>query len=568
MSVDPLVGQKFVLDRWAELAAEAPPWWARGDGIGLRLRVEEMREVAAYWDRGNLTNKKTIEWLFEDGLAAFASGTYADKHCRAAAQMVTGDLTKTEPGVYKPGEKYDGTLVALLNLLNQQQYRDELLANIARASSRCGWHSGRLDELDELVTLFDAEFIADRHSPAWRRKVAGQATAIWDNGARPLDEAIGEALDANRHDVNPRDFDVVIPVVIRRNPSGSASFAAADMNEASGSRFPDYARLTGENEIREWGAGGVAILEQDAFAQTNRFFRYRLVAADAEAAAAAANDQFLEDAALWRLLDGELEDPHQAAVRDSAAPPVVDVYRLPPQPLGLAPPELENATPNVQKLDDAIAQIAQARTASEGAALVDLWTAVEALYGDSEHGDIDAGFTIVELTPFPYVRHVTEWLGAALQRHGYGVPPAGQAMPWLHTTVLADRAAVVKLLETNRDPLTWRRLNGVFDWEPGKGLADEARQLRARYKDVVRRTYMIRNIAVHGAQTKACTRSVTLPLFADLVRVTLGHVLRYAGADGALAEVRTATLALNDVAMRWEDGGYDRDAGLKRILYR
>ncbi len=87
--------------------------------------------------------------------------------------------------------------------------------------------------------------------------------------------------------------------------------------------------------------------------------------------------------------------------------------------------------------------------------------------------------------------------------------------------------------------MTWRRLSGVYDWQPGVGYAGEARALRARFKDVVRRTYIIRNVAVHEAQTKASTRSVTLPLFADLVRVSLGHVLRYAGADGALAEVAT-----------------------------
>ncbi len=575
--VDTLVGQKYVLDRWAELAGE-PEWWARSDGIGLRLRVAEMMEVARLFDTGALTEPKTVGWVFEVGALAFAPGTYAATNCPGAAKMVADDFMRVEGGVpqpitsptaYRPDEQRYGSLHAIHSQLSEQRYRDDLLTNIARAASKCGWDVKRIDALDEFVALYDAEFIADGHSPSWRRQVAERAQELWDQGTKPLTEAISDALDERGHSRKPRKFDVLVPVFVKTNPRGSSPGRL--LTDSSGAGFPDLGRQGGDAILRGWGAAGGGILARDEFVPANRYFRYEVDAADADAAAAAANERFRADADLWHLLDGELEEPHEAAVRDTAAAAgTAGAFRLPPRPLRLAPDELvdgRDRVAEIPKLQDAIAQVAQARMAVEGAALVDLWTAVEALFGDNDHGKVDAGFWIADATPFPYVRHVSQWLGTAISGHGYGTPPSGQELKWLHETVYGDRTAVAQLLVDKRDPLAWRRLNEVFDWEKG-AFRKAADALRARYADAARRIYLIRNVAVHNAQLKSCTRAVTLPLFADLVRVSLGHVLRYADATGALAEVRLARAEVDDVIGRWAKPGFSRDDGLKQLLYR
>lgn len=573
-AVDALVGQKYVLDRWAELAADEPEWWARSDGIGLRLRVVEMIEAAELFDAGALTEPKTVDWVFMQGGAAFAPGSYAANYCPGAAQLAADDFHRTDgtllthPQAYKPGEQRHASLHAILEQLSEQRYRDDLLANIDAAAGACGWDVTRLDALDQLITLYDAEFIADGHSSSWRREVAERAQEHWNMGAKPLPEAVAQALDDHGHSLSPREFDVMIPVFVRKNPRGTSPGRL--LTDSTGAGFPDEGRQPGEGVLTGWGAAGAAILGRDPFVKANRFFRYAVESADAYAAAAAANELFRADAGLWHLLDGELEEPHEAAVRDSANPAAAAALRLPPRPLRLAPDELvtnRGKVSSIAKLADAIAQVAQARMAVEGAALVDLWTAVEALFGDNDHGKVEAGLWIAEATPYPYARHVSGWLGERIGAHGYATPPVGQEREWLHETVYADRGAVKQLLVDNRDPLTWRRLTDVFDWENGS-FAAAACALRDRYANVARRVYTIRNVAVHNAQLKSSTRSVTLPLFGDLVRVSLGQVLRDAGAAGALAEIRRARAEVDEVVARWTNATFTRADGIKRLLER
>lgn len=575
-TVDVLVGQKYVLDRWAELAGD-PEWWARTDGIGLRLRVVEMIEAAELFDSGALTEPKTVEWVFEQGGAAFAPGSYAAENCPGAAKLVADDFHRlegnvrrllTHPQAYRPGEQRHGSLDAMLSQLANQQYRDDLLANVDAAATKCGWDGAAIDELDQLITLFDAEFIADGHSSSWRREVAVRAEELWDTGAKPLAQAVAEALDEHGHSLKPREFDVMIPAFVRVNPRGASPGRA--LTDSSGAGFPDEGRRPGEEVLVSWGAAGAEILGREPFVKANRFFRYSVEAADPYAAAAAANERFRADADLWHLLDGELEEPHEAGVRDSAPPSAATALRLPPRPLLLAPDELiasRDKVAKIPKLEDAIAQIAQARMAVEGAALVDLWTAVEALFGDNDHGKVEAGLWVADATPYPYARHVTEWLGARVGSHGFHTPPVGQELKWLHETVYADRVAVTKVLVENRDPLTWRRLSAVFDWENG-AYAESAAALRERYSNVARRVYTIRNVAVHNAQFKSSTRAVTLPLFADLVRVSLGEVLRNAGDAGALAEIRRARAEVDEVIARWAKATFSREDGVRRLLDR
>jgi hypothetical protein len=576
--VDTNVGPRYALDRWVELASE-PAWWARSDGIGLRLRVAEAKEVAEFFDSGALTEAKTVEWIFEHCARSFAPGTYAAEHCPGAAQMADDDFMRkgkdgfgktpiTSPTAYRPNEKLWCSLVGILKQLNDTRYRDDLLENVARAAGRCGWNSKRMDELDTLVALYDAELIADGHSPSWRRAVAEAARGHWAGGGSSLPDAVRQALDEHRHERKKRSFDVWIPVEIANNPRGSSP--GRPLDQSSGAGFDDVDAAAGRADLSSWGSAAGEILGHEEFMRANRFFHYVIGAADAWAAVADANEKFRQQADQWHLLDGELAEPRHAAVRDSAPGRDASVYEFPPLRLRLAPPELvdhRGRLPDIPKLADAIAQVAQARTAAETAALADLWTAVEALFSDNQHGKVDAGVWVAEALPFPYVRHISEWLGGQISLHGYGTAPVGQELEWLHRDVYADKEAVRQLFVDKDDPLGWRRLEEVFAWEDG-ALAKKAREIRGLYDHVTRRIYMLRNVAVHNAQQTSSTRMVTLPLFADLVRVALGQVLRYAGEEGALAEMRFACAEVNDVVARWAKGGYARDEGLKRLLFR
>jgi hypothetical protein len=273
------------------------------------------------------------------------------------------------------------------------------------------------------------------------------------------------------------------------------------------------------------------------------------------------------------LRGGEINEPKHAFIHDLPPRPAADVYRLPPDPLRLAPDGLENYDPRFvgdrpPRLDDALAQLAQARSASPTTALTDLWTAVEALFaGTGADSGYEAGNVMAALAEFQYPRSMFDWLGLEMRAAAYGSPPIGAERKFVQDALVTDSKAVVAAFVSAGRPLAWRRVQGVMRWDVRDGYRLEAAALRARMECVCHRAYLIRNSLIHVASLGMSTLNVTLPAFADLTRVCIGHVLNFADGDGALAEARRAVQECRWVMERWEAGTISAEEGLRRLVH-
>jgi hypothetical protein len=361
--------------------------------------------------------------------------------------------------------------------------------------------------------------------------------------------------DAQRADP-AQEFQVFVPVQVEREPSGGPG------------GFPAVERESAEAAMASWSTTGVGpLMQEPELLNADRFFEYSLKAPDRFAAAAQTADFFRAHADQWTLRGGLMSEPLRALVYDPSPPGAATLEGLPPEPLDLAPAELATHSLAHRDLEAAIAQVAQARSAATpGAALVDLWTAVEALLGGrGKDANIEAGLAMARMCPLPYVTDVTLWAGRRLENAGYGIPPAGGEIDWVHHDVLADRETALAKLRDALDPLGWLRLGALLAWEPGSGYAEEVARLRAHFERVARRAYIIRNTHVHEARRAYPGQAGTLRMFADLVRLTLGHALRTASLGPPLRQVTHAALEVDQVAERWGSKAWTRAQGLQRL---
>lgn len=550
--LDSTPGERYALDRLAELANGASPWWARSDGMGLRMRLREAIELADSLADGGL-RPETVQWVFEDLVAAFdPASSYIGKHRKALAARF-GKTVKSKPQACQPNSQGYATMRAVLQQLEQADFRDELLVNLGDAARHASWKENRLAGLDDLVVLYDAELQTEGYSHPWRARLAASARLRVDGGAS-LVTALDEAERETRRGESAEDFEVLVPVTVAEEPLGGST------------GFPALSRESVESDVASWSAPSLgALMQESEIVSANRFFRYSEKAPDRWAAAAKAADQFRAQVDQWTLRRGAMNEPARALVYEPGGD--VTLEGLPPEPLDLAPSELAAHPVEDPDLAAALAQVAQARgAATPGAALVDLWTAVEALLGGrGSDATIEAGLAMARMCPLPYVDAVSRWVGERLGSAGYGVPPAGTELSWVHADVLADRDVAFVKLRESLDPLGWLRLQTLADWEPGPGFANDIDRLRARFSRVAKRAYIVRNTRIHEARRSYPGQGGTLRMFADLVRLTLGHAIRQAPQGPALEQVAYAGLEVDYTAERWQGGDWSRADGIERL---
>ena len=324
-------------------------------------------------------------------------------------------------------------------------------------------------------------------------------------------------------------------------------------------------RASADSLMNSWNASQVPTLMTDSeIVQASGFFEYYEKAPDRWAAAAQAADRFRAHLDQWRLRAGEVDEPKRALVY--AAGEGASLEGLPPEPLDLAPSQLSSHPVQSGDLQACVAQIAQARgAATPTGAFVDLWTAIEALFGARGEAGIAAAEAMAGLCPLPYVDSVSRWVGDRLQKASYGTPPAGAEVDWLHTDVRADIDNARTALRDQLDPLGWLRLGTLNAWEPGSGFGDDVSRLRGRFERVGKRAYVIRNMRVHEARQSYPGQNGTLRMFADLVRLTLGHAIESAPLGAAYDQVLHAAMEIDLVDERWKSGSWDREEGLGRL---
>ncbi|HEX8745139.1 MAG TPA: hypothetical protein VF712_18585 [Thermoleophilaceae bacterium] len=546
-------GQDFVFARWEEIIAEKPPWWTRPDGVGLRLRLAEPGELALARRAGGIARQAVAKLVGETRTALLAEdGYFARRYGAALAEIrrIREDASET----WVPEAVGPSIFAAALGLLSKRDYLPQLVDDLAADAEGVG----DIDDfvrLEALVELLDAELVYEGHSLAWRRTVLEDAKRRRSDGA-DLAAAIKGALAENWH-AKQRSFDVLIPVdEFAEPPGGRAGFFPVPPNQA-------IAEI-----IRPWDVDGVdEILGHSALERAAVVLRYDptgVTAVDMHAAGRAVSRRFERDADLWRLREGRVADATVAYIYDRDAARA-EVVSLPPEPLDLLPSSLGSyeASPDAEEreatvVDDALLQLAQSRTATPATALVNLWTAAEALFaGAVEDVRGDAGPVMAGLAELLYLRDLLAWLGeryVAAEVDGHADAPRPTTSRWGLERTLVKTTELLNRLVENGDALAWYRLKLITRWTTGPSFGTQMTAFSKRLEGVSARAYLIRNFFIHRAHIRAIAIDVTLPPFAGLVRECIGFVATGGPPDETLRTAKTATLEVRHTAKKIADG--------------
>jgi hypothetical protein len=418
----------------------------------------------------------------------------------------------------------------------------------------------KLQALDECVELLDAELAYDGHSPGWRRQLAADAKAQVGAGAE-LRTAIGAALDTAEAGW-PRPLRFLIPVTIRKPRREEAIDPTIDSEQV-------------KDLLNLW-AGGTDE-EFDGFELREAAMDYEIEdAADAEAGLRRATEWLERDLTLWRLQGGEIDaaetwlqfDPREK--RASVVRPTSSIWLLPSGLSGMehafASEPARAQQPEDQLLADAFSQLAQARTRSSGAALSDLWTVAEAVFaGAAGEARFVAGDIMAELLEYLYPLALLDWMGERLETLGLERQKGRSRASSTLRAFDKDAKATFALSEGDVDPLLYVRCRSFGRWSAQKvdeqlqgssRMRTDLERVSERCARIAARAYLVRNFHVHRAQPyRATALAATLPVFAELVRVTLGYIAD--DEDRMVMPIRSAKLALmkiRHVAWGFEEG--------------
>lgn len=220
---------------------------------------------------------------------------------------------------------------------------------------------------------------------------------------------------------------------------------------------------------------------------------------------------------------------------------------------------------STRRITDALDQLAQARTGSQGASLADLWSVAETLFGGvAEDKPVDVGDRLAGLAEYLYLVNLLSSLGSAID--GAGLDPAGLTRDAGEShaefglrCINRPPEATNPLLDALIDrPLESVRVQQVLRWDrrrttPPKDrchLASELDAIHDRVGAVANRAYLVRNLFLHqGNPGRAAAMGVTLPIFADVLHAAISYVNRVSGQNAAplvtseLAQLRARHVA-------------------------
>jgi hypothetical protein len=286
-------------------------------------------------------------------------------------------------------------------------------------------------------------------------------------------------------------------------------------------------------------------------------FTYSVKAADCYAAAEAAAETFGTWEAVWLLQGGEVNQRALLLVYDSAAKKV-EVLSI-DEPLKLRPKNLDGlriksddekkGTP--EQLTDGLLQLAQARRSPVGAALADLWGVAEVCFSGVAVGSRDqAGGVIAGIIQFIYLTDRLDWLGERFELLELEPEASAEQTPGDWALELVDGADGKFFDELKvSDPLVWARAQQVARWNKDEYLQRDLQTVRKRVETVCARAYLIRNFYIHsGRADRSAALAVTLPVFAELLRLSLGFALQSKGepvVSARLAMLRARQLGFH-----------------------
>jgi hypothetical protein len=540
-AAQPTPGDDYAVTRWLELSEASAVWFARTADVGHRLRLAELIALAKANQTGGVRSESIGGLLNETTDALTNHDLYvADRFPEVSKEA---SLMKHSPSAFVPGSAGHCAAEACLERLHDPAYLAGLVEAVVAKADAAGQAITDLRAVDALVELLDSELAHEGHSRTWRAEAALAVQQGMKEG-KSLAEALPSALEDLRAGVR-RDFEVVIPISGLGEPDQAPTWMQA-------------LESVGE-VIGTWAEDGRAEA-QSAVQAADRAWRYTVTTVDAESALRTADDRFRRLRNVWQLQGNDLDYPATAVIYDPQARST-QVRPLPSEPLDLAPDGLEEWSSGdlSDSLDDAIDQLAQARTARPSAAFVDLWTVAETLYGGGvEDQRYKAGLVMTSMAEYSYITDSHIWLARRADEAGVASVPHGGELQWLMEKMSTREGAQAldQAFISADDQLAWSRFKAMSKWDERWGLRNELDRLHARLKCVVDRAYLIRNFAVHRADASLPTLGVILPTFAGLVQTCVAMSLSRSGSGRyPLTDGKAAGLIVRAIA---DDFGHGR----------
>ena len=546
----PPLGPAFVLQRLSELTDADSRWWSKGTGLGAKLRIQELLELSEA-QRGGDIYAASVDRLRKQARSTlgqaneFLGSRYGPLR-ELLVEALSGSAKKIEEaglGSLWPGSGSYSSLTAGLEFLEGTAYLEAISAEI-NERSQGATDVNDLWKLNDLVELLDAELISDGHSRRWRVNAYGHINSAVQDGSS-LEEALTAILAERREE---REFHVIATLDSISDPTNvEVQIQQAPEEEL----FQTISAWESEppEEVLTFPSGG--LIE-------------RVSAVDEFAAGEAAAEQFGKRKALWCLQGGDLEIEQEFIVYDGVRKraSVVRVDTEPNlRPENLRKVRLQTAPP---RLVDGLLQLAEARKSPAGAMLADLWGVAEVCFSGIAVGPRDqAGSVMAGILQYLYITDYLDWLGERFVSLGVEPPiEEGQGRPDWALEMVARHGGTLFPRLREHDVLAWARAKQVARWDEDRFLQQDLDAVRAKIEATTARAYLMRNFFIHAGKTdRSAALAVTLPAFAELLRLSLGFVLESDDPEPSVS-ARLAMLKARQLAFDYRNGNAEGPGAL------
>lgn len=513
------LGVRYVRGRWKELTDPSAPWWAQCAGLGTQLRIKELLELSSAHREGRIY-ASAIERIRKQASATLGSTkTFLDERFGPLRELLDDALSGSKRdesglGTLWPGSGAHSSLEAGLRFLEGLDYLQAVAEELEkRAAAAEG--VGSVRACDELIELLDAELVSYGHSRRWREAFYQEVDASIDGGVG-LSAAIVAALQTRGE---KREFDVIV--------------AVEELTDAERTEVP-LPHATAE-ELRQQIGSWTNEPDADELDFPHGGLLVRVNASDPFAAAEAAAELFGQWRAIWSLQGGSVRLRERCIAYDGMTPIVIhaeDPPHMRPENLDdlrLLPGGPDGQSGSPPRLTDGLLQLAQARRSPMGAALSDLWGVAEVCFSGVAVGGRDqAGPVIAGIAQYLYLTDQLEWLGERLET--LGVEPereTGQSHAEWALILIAEHSGTLFDSLKTEDAVAWTRASQVARWDKNQYLNADLREVRERVEAACARAYLIRNFYIHsGRADRNAALAVALPVFAELLRISLGFALQ------------------------------------------
>src|ERR1035437_6592474 len=131
-------GESFVFARWEEITSSQAPWWTRPTGVGLRLRLAELSELAEARSAGGIARQAISRLIGEAQRVLFDADGYFARRFKVASDDIRRSLRDDAAETWVPAASGPSAAAAALDLINSSDYISNLVHDLAADAAAIG----------------------------------------------------------------------------------------------------------------------------------------------------------------------------------------------------------------------------------------------------------------------------------------------------------------------------------------------------------------------------------------------------------------------------------------------